>query len=67
MERDRVPIGSRANIIRIGSRRKSNLTDDLKIHIEEILGEESGLEVNEIKERLVEKDTSLPIQLYAGI
>ena len=32
---------------------KSNWADDLRNNIEEILGEDSDLEVNEIKERLV--------------
>ena len=38
-----------------GSERKSNRADDLKNHIEEILGEDRDLEVNKIKEKLVEK------------
>ena len=41
------------NIIEKGSGRKSNWDGDLNNHIEEILGEDSDLEVNEIKERLV--------------
>ena len=44
------------NILGKGSRRKYNWDDDLKNHIEEILGEDSDLEVNEIKERLVQKN-----------
>ena len=42
-----------------GSGRKSNWDDDLKNHIEEILCEDNDLEVNEIKERLVEKEYKL--------
>ena len=42
-----------------GSGRKSNWDDDLKNHIEKILGEDSDLEVNEIKERLVKKGYKL--------
>ena len=49
------------------SRRKSYWDNDLKNHIEEILNEDSDLEVNEIKERFVEKDTSLLIQLCENI
>ena len=37
-----------------GSGMKCNWDDDLKHNIEEILGEDSDLEVNKIKERLVE-------------
>ena len=48
-----------AYIRKKGSGRKSNWDDDLKNHIEEILGEDSDLEVNEIKERLVEKGYKL--------
>ena len=48
-----------AYIRKKGSGRKSNWDDDLKNHIEEKFGEDSDLEVNEVKDRLVEKEYKL--------